>query len=61
VSQVWVWKDILIATPGGHDSAFTESFLIPSLGVPEPTPLWLTGLGLLALAAIGPQRHGRRY
>jgi MYXO-CTERM domain-containing protein len=59
VSQVWVWKDILIATPGGDDSAFTESFLLP-LSVPEPMPLWLTGLGLLALAAIGPHRRKRR-
>jgi len=59
VSNVWVWKDILISTAGGHDSAFTESFIIPSLSVPEPVALSLTGFGLLALAAIRPRR-GRK-
>jgi len=60
VSNVWVWKDILISTSGGHDSAFTESFIIPSLSIPEPIALSLTGLGLLALAAIRPRRW-RKY
>jgi hypothetical protein len=61
VTNVWVWKDILIATSGGHDSAFTESFVIPSvMSVPEPIALSLTGLGLLALAAVRPRR-GRKY
>jgi hypothetical protein len=59
-SQVWVWKDALINTSSGHDSAFTESFIIPSLNVPEPMQFSLVGLGLLAIAAVRPRR-GRKH
>jgi hypothetical protein len=45
-SNLWVWKDIGVAS-GGHNSAFTQDFLVP-----EPATLLLIGGGLAALGVI---------
>ncbi len=46
-SDVWVWKDILISQDG-HNTAFTESFIVP-----EPMTLSLMGAGLLGIGLLG--------
>jgi hypothetical protein len=55
-TAIFIYKDILVNS-GGHNSAFTQDFLVSS--VPEPVSFSLMGIGLLGLGLLGRRRFGK--